>query len=32
MNLALRPLQSEDIAEVVAAFAALDWGGKLEAQ
>ena len=32
MNLVLRPLRSEDIAEVVAAFAALGWGGKLEAQ
>ncbi len=32
MTLTLRPLQSEDIAEVVAAFAALDWGGKTEAQ
>ena len=32
MNLVLRPLQSEDITEVVAAFAALDWGGKTEAQ
>ena len=32
MTLILRPLQSEDIAEVVAAFAALGWGGKLESQ
>ena len=32
MTLILRPLQSEDIAEVVAAFAALGWGGKSEAQ
>jgi GNAT superfamily N-acetyltransferase len=28
MNLLLRPLQADDIAEVVAAFAALGWGGK----
>ena len=32
MTLILRPLQSGDIAEVVAAFAAVGWSGKLEAQ
>ena len=32
MTLLLRPLQSEDIAKVAAVFAALGWGGKLEAQ
>lgn len=32
MNLVLRPLQGNDIAEVVAAFAALDWGGKTASQ
>ena len=32
MTLVLRPLRPEDIAEVAAAFAALGWGGKLEAQ
>ena len=32
MNLVPRPLQSENIAEVAAAFAALNWGGKTEAQ
>lgn len=32
MTLVLRPLASGDISGVVAAFAALDWGGKTEAQ
>ena len=32
MNLVLRPLQSNDVAKVVAAFAALDWGGKTSSQ
>jgi len=32
MNLLLRPLQANDIAEVAAAFAALGWGGKDAAQ
>ena len=32
MMLVLRPLRSEDIAEVAAAFAAIGWGGKLESQ
>lgn len=32
MNLVLRPLQANDIAEVAAAFAAIGWGGKDAAQ
>ena len=32
MKLVLRPLQPEDVAEVVAAFASLGWGGKDAAQ
>lgn len=32
LTLVLRPLRSEDIAQVAAAFAALGWGGKSEVQ